>query len=198
MKPKHIIFDLYGTLIDSNARLLAVERGDLLQWGKKRWMCHNKKEDEYFSEYCEQHGGDPKELAESFREMESSTAFFPDILDLIQELQEAGYGLHVLSNCGRSIEGFVEDHQEIFDLFDTLNFSYELGHTKPDPLAFKKVLTRINAQPEECVMIGDSQQSDVQGAKNVGMKAFFFDGRHMPAKELRERLREAEILQQKQ
>lgn len=191
---KHIIFDLYGTLIDSNPRLLSTKRSELMQWGKKRWMCHNKNEDEYFSDYCEQHGGDPEELKESFHEMEDSTAFFPDILDLVQEIKEAGYGLHVLSNCGRSIQGFVRDHEEVFDVFDTLNFSYELGYTKPQPEAFEKVLERIDAQPEECVMIGDSPRSDVEAAQQLGMQGFVFDGRHMPAKELRERLQKANIL----
>lgn len=186
---KHVVFDLYGTLIDSNPRKLAVKRGALMKWGKTRWMCHNKKESEYFSEYCKQHGGDPNELAESFREMEASTAFFADILDLVQELKEAGLGLHVLSNCGKSIEFFVDEHSDVFDLFDTLNFSYELGYTKPDPQAFKEVLARIDAQANECVMVGDNPVTDVQAARSVGMHGVVFDGRHMPVSELREQLR---------
>lgn len=192
---KHIIFDLYGTLIDADPNLLSVKRGELLRWGKKRWMCHNKNEDEYFSEYCEVHGGDPEQLAQSFEEMERSTAFFPDVLDLVQELKEAGYDLHVLSNCGRSIISFVEEHDEIFsDLFDTLNFSYELGYTKPQPEAFRKVLERIDATAQECVMIGDSPRSDVQAAKNLGMQGYVFDGRHMPVRELREALQADKLI----
>lgn len=188
MTVKHLIFDLYGTLIDADPDKLAVKRSKLMEWGKKRWMCHNKKEDEYFSEYCQLHGGDPKELSESFKEMEQSTAFFPDILDLLHHLHEQGIHMHILSNCGKSIETFVHEHQEIFDWFDTLNFSYEIGAAKPNPQAFKTVLERIDAQPEECVMIGDSHASDIQPAKELGMKTIPFDGRHIPAKELKEHI----------
>ena len=187
---KHVIFDLYGTLIDADPDKLAVKRGELMQWGKKRWMCHNKKETEYFSEYCKQHGGDPEELVESFKEMEASTAFFADILDLVQEIKEAGVGLHVLSNCGKSIESFVEEHEEVFSLFDTLNFSYELGYTKPDLQAFKTVLKRIEATPEACLMVGDSRYNDVEPARQAGLQAVYFDGRHMPVSRLREELKQ--------
>lgn len=186
----HIIFDLYGTLIDSDPNKLSVKRSKLMEWGKTRWMCHEKNEDEYFSEYCKTHGGDPKELQKTFKEMEQTTAFFPDMLDLIHSLKEQGYTLHILSNCGPGIQQFVEEHQEIFDWFETVNFSYQLGYTKPDLNAFRAVLQKIDAQPEECVMIGDSHQSDITPAKELGMQAIPYDGRHVPASELRAQLQQ--------
>lgn len=185
---KHLIFDLYGTLIDADPNKLAVKRSELLKWGKKRWMCHNKKESEYFSEYCQLHGGNLEELKESFKEMEASTAFFPDILDLLHSLHEQEYHLHILSNCGKSIEPFIEEHKEIFDWFDTLNFSYKLGVAKPNPEAFKLTLENIGAQPEECVMIGDNHHSDIQPANELGMHTIPFDGRHIPVSELKKQL----------
>jgi HAD superfamily hydrolase (TIGR01549 family) len=185
---KHLIFDLYGTLIDADPKKLAVNKAKLLEWGKTRWMCHNKKEGEYFSEYCKLNGGNPQELGESFKEMEESTAFFPDILDLLHQLTEEKYHLHILSNCGPSIQTFITEHKEIFDWFDTLNFSYELGAIKPEQEAFTTTLKRIGAQPNECVMIGDNRTSDIEPAKQLGLHTILFDGRHMQAKKLQTQL----------
>ncbi len=44
--------------------------------------------------------------------------------------------------------------------------SDDLGVNKPDKLFFDKVLSSINASPDECIIIGDSLTSDINGANN--------------------------------
>ncbi|MEM3011015.1 MAG: HAD-IA family hydrolase, partial [Candidatus Bathyarchaeia archaeon] len=51
--------------------------------------------------------------------------------------------------------------------------SAEVGWRKPHPKIFQEALRRLGAKAEETVFVGDNPIDDVQGAKNVGMKAIF-------------------------
>jgi ribonucleotide monophosphatase NagD (HAD superfamily) len=41
---------------------------------------------------------------------------------------------------------------------------------KPERLFFQELCHRLDAQPERCVLFGDNLESDIAGAKGVGMK----------------------------
>jgi ribonucleotide monophosphatase NagD (HAD superfamily) len=41
---------------------------------------------------------------------------------------------------------------------------------KPEPIFFQELCNRLQVQPEQCLLIGDNLESDVAGARNVGMK----------------------------
>ena len=41
---------------------------------------------------------------------------------------------------------------------------------KPEKLFFNELCHRLDAPPERCVLIGDNLESDIAGAKGVGMK----------------------------
>lgn len=58
---------------------------------------------------------------------------------------------------------------------DLLVVSEEVGASKPDPQIFATALARAGASAEETVMIGDSWQNDVLGARNVGIGAVWFN-----------------------
>ncbi|GAB3947708.1 HAD family hydrolase [Corynebacterium tapiri] len=46
-----------------------------------------------------------------------------------------------------------------------------LGAAKPQPQSYERAAQAMGAQPEQCVLIGDSQRNDVSGARNAGMRA---------------------------
>lgn len=60
-----------------------------------------------------------------------------------------------------------------FDAFVTVDLCLA---EKPDQKAFHYVLDKLKVQPEETIMVGDSIQFDIIGAKNVGMKAILYAG----------------------
>lgn len=159
-----------------------------MSWGEKKWMKINKKEEEFFDEYCKKTGVDKEKLTRSFRELERTTQFFQEIPELLKELYDKGYTLHILSNCGVGIQEFVRKHPETFSLFTTKNFSYELKAIKPEKEAFTKTLSNIQAKPEECIMIGDSLRDDIQGAEQVGLRTIHFQARKRPVTYLREQI----------
>ncbi len=60
--------------------------------------------------------------------------------------------------------------------------SGEVGVGKPNPAAFHEVLRRLGAEPNEAVMVGDSWERDVLGARRIGMSTVWVaGGRTLPA-----------------
>ena len=51
----------------------------------------------------------------------------------------------------------------------------ELGRKKSEPESWDAVLTRLGAQKNELVMIGDSLEQDVLGPMRVGIRAIWFN-----------------------
>jgi 4-nitrophenyl phosphatase len=41
---------------------------------------------------------------------------------------------------------------------------------KPEPIFFAELCQRLGARPERCLLIGDNLESDIAGAKNLGMQ----------------------------
>lgn len=60
-------------------------------------------------------------------------------------------------------------------IFDSLVVSGEVGFRKPSRVIYGKALSELGANPEETVMVGDTLDADILGAKDMGMKAIFID-----------------------
>lgn len=57
--------------------------------------------------------------------------------------------------------------------FKAIMISAEVGWRKPHSKIFQEALRRLEVKAEETVFVGDNPIDDIQGAKNVGMKAIF-------------------------
>ena len=100
-----------------------------------------------------------------------TTAHFsllPGAEELVRYLAEK-YPLTIVTN------GFIEVQYEKFDksglkdYFSHIVLSEEVGCQKPNPRIFEEALRMNGLQAEEVVMIGDSWNSDIQGAINAGI-----------------------------
>jgi len=60
--------------------------------------------------------------------------------------------------------------------FCTLTFSDETGAAKPLPEQFLRTLAVLEARPEQAAHVGDLPETDLTGARGVGMKAILFLG----------------------
>jgi len=60
-------------------------------------------------------------------------------------------------------------------IFDSLVVSGEVGFRKPYRIIFEQALTELGSMPESTVMVGDTLEADIVGAKNIGMKAILID-----------------------
>ena len=110
-----------------------------------------------------------EQLSEDFLNM--TTARF-SLLEGAEELVRylaAKYPLTVVTN------GFVEVQYEKFDksglrdCFAHIVLSEEVGCQKPNPRIFEEALRMNDLSAEDVVMIGDSWNSDIQGAINAGI-----------------------------
>lgn len=94
---------------------------------------------------------------------------------------------------GRAVVGIVsnnltEEQQDklrctgIDRLIDFLVTSEDAGAIKPDPAIFQEALSRAGCRAGEAVMVGDSWESDVLGARNAGIRPVWFNrtGRPCP------------------
>lgn len=60
--------------------------------------------------------------------------------------------------------------------FAGLSFSDEVGMAKPHSHIFELTVEKLDCELEEAVHIGDSEYSDIVGAKKANMKAILFTG----------------------
>jgi HAD superfamily hydrolase (TIGR01549 family) len=125
-------------------------------------------------------GGDPERAYECAVEMtrawEHSENFelYEDVLPTLAALREHGLKIGLVSNTGRDLEAFVAHHK--LDV-DVALSSRAHGKVKPDPSIFRAVLERLGVESRDAVMIGDSVEDDIEGARALGMQAFLLDRR---------------------
>lgn len=62
----------------------------------------------------------------------------------------------------------------LYNYFDEILISGDIGVYKPDPNVFHTLLNRIGVVPENAIYIGDSIKHDVAGANSAGMKSVLF------------------------
>ena len=170
-KPHNIeLWDKYGKDQVTKAFL----RVDRFLWP----LLHGSKVPPRIQSYTLQHNPTPhyttlvalaEQLSEDFLHL--TTAHFsllPGAEELVRYLA-AKYPLTVVTN------GFVEVQYEKFDksglrdCFAHIVLSEEVGCQKPNPRIFEEALRMNGLQAEEVVMIGDSWNSDIQGAINAGI-----------------------------
>jgi putative hydrolase of the HAD superfamily len=159
------------------------ETGDFLQttWGKKRDMPVRDQvlfmlssfDDKLASKLAE------KELAEIERIYAESILDNPPMLlpganDLLTSVREKGFRIGLISNTGRtpgSVLRVVMSRMGILEYFATTTFSNETLVRKPSDGIFRVTLDRLKVLPMAAVHIGDDAESDVAGAKKIGMRA---------------------------
>lgn len=101
-------------------------------------------------------------------------ALFDEVLPVFRSLEKRGMIIAVLSNIRKN----MDDISEKLGLAPYLNFcitSAEVGAEKPHAPIFQAALARAQVKPEEAIHVGDQYQSDVVGAKSVGIIPVFLD-----------------------
>jgi len=97
---------------------------------------------------------------------------FDDVLPALAELRAHRLKIGLVSNTGRNLDEFVAHHG--LDV-DAAVSSGAHGKTKPHPTIFQAALERLDVEPADAAMVGDSIEDDVEGAKAVGMRGILLD-----------------------
>jgi HAD superfamily hydrolase (TIGR01549 family) len=116
---------------------------------------------------------------------------YEDALPVLEELRGHGLRLGLVSNTGRDLDEFVAHHR--LDV-DAVLGSRAFGRTKPHPTIFQEALKRLDVEPTEAAMIGDSPEDDVEGAHAAGIRKAFLLDRENRYPEIADRLPDLFVL----
>ena len=105
---------------------------------------------------------------EAFIEDSRVEEYAPDLLSNLRQR----YKLGVVSNFAYALgPKRILQHHGLARFFDAILASGELGVRKPHPRIFEQMLSRLSVKANETIFVGDSLKADINGAKNVGMRA---------------------------
>lgn len=110
----------------------------------------------------------PEELNKAYMHaLANYGIYLPGAKQFMESLHElSDIGVYIITNGTSYTAHNRMKVSGLNDLIDGTFVSDNLGVNKPDKLYFDKVLSSLNATPEECLVIGDSLTSDIKGANN--------------------------------
>jgi phosphoglycolate phosphatase len=176
-----LIFDLDGTLIDSkqdlilsvNAMLSELGREELAEETISGYIGHGapqlvaralgdgcteeerQRALQFFLSYYEMHKMD-------------TTCAYPGVAETLEKL--ADMPMAVLTNKPVRISVRILDAMGLSKYFRAIYGGNSFKTKKPDPLGARTILRELRAEPQEALLVGDSEV-DVQTARNAGTLA---------------------------
>ena len=184
---KAVIFDLDGTLYDKSGLARRLVMSQFLKGGL--WMLKREREvrKELRGRHYESEDAFYEAFFSRFPRPESARRWYfetymPDMVrilrshyrvaswveTIVEELRPHASKLVVFSDYG-----FVREKLQAIgfklDWADALFDAPALGGLKPCKESFEKICQEIDVQPSECLMVGDREDTDGDGARSVGM-----------------------------
>ncbi|GAB4381640.1 MAG: YjjG family noncanonical pyrimidine nucleotidase [Salibacteraceae bacterium] len=104
------------------------------------------------------------------------TALMPGAEETLKQLS-GQYTLHIITNGFEEIQHIKLRNSGIIDYFDKVVTSESAGASKPNRRIFDYAAKLLNAHPRELLMVGDSIETDVQGAMKCGWRAVLYSPR---------------------
>lgn len=98
---------------------------------------------------------------------------YPGVADALRTLREHGCRLWLLTNAQRVFTEYELRMLGLDVLFDGIYISSDYGCRKPDPLFFRALLDGQGLDPARCLMIGNDRDTDIAGAKSVGLASLY-------------------------
>jgi 2-haloacid dehalogenase len=190
-----IVFDIGGVLIDWNPRYLY------------RKIFSDSEEMEFFlREVCSPEWNAQADAGKSYHDAineliplypqyeecirlylerweEMVGGIYPQVVNILEDLQDAGYPLAALSNWPADTFPIVQAKYEFLDWFDPLLISGRIGYKKPDPEFFDILLCKIDRDPAECIFIDDTVDN-IKIANELGISTIHFQSAQQLAAEL--------------
>ena len=174
-----LIFDLDGTLIDSNGIWVEVDKTFLSRrnapytpeyyQGVAHTILQNcavfTKEYLHLEESCEEIIAEWMELA---KDAYRSVPLKPYVREYLERCRSAGHRMAIFTAC-------VPEHcrtalacHRLEPYFERIIYAQELGVDKKSPEIFRKAAALLGVRPKDCVLFDDSL-SACRGAKAAGM-----------------------------
>lgn len=116
-----------------------------------------------------------KNLSDDFLERTTrKTRLIHGAMDLLDYLKPR-YRMHILSNGFREVQYKKIENSGLLPYFDKIILSEDAGINKPHPDIFTYALVNTNARRNQTVMIGDSWDADIVGARDSRIAQIWFN-----------------------
>ncbi|MRT94528.1 YjjG family noncanonical pyrimidine nucleotidase [Ancylomarina sp. 16SWW S1-10-2] len=117
-----------------------------------------------------------KEIAQEFLDLSPlQTEIFPNTHSCLDYLKSKAYKLHIITNGFNEVQGRKLQNSKLDSYFTKVITSEDAGANKPHAQIFEFALNQTGAKPDECIMIGDDLNTDIKGARNMGMDSIYFN-----------------------
>ena len=98
-----------------------------------------------------------------------------ETLIVLRRLQGEGYRMAVISNAADSANVHRQiEKARLAEFLEQVLISNDLDMRKPDPRIFYRMLGVMNTDPDRVVMVGDTLDADIIGARNSGISSVWF------------------------
>lgn len=191
MKYTAVIFDLFGTLVNSTsieehegvmaeiASVLSVPADDFgrlwLDTSYERVTGTFQSNEANIEYVCRRLGVPPVNtqtrlateiIADSTtRLMKNLRA---DAIEVLSQLKSEGYKTGLISDCSPAVP-LTWKETPLSPLIDVAVFSCSVGLQKPDLRIYQLATQQLAVEPEHCLYVGDGSSQELTGASQVGM-----------------------------
>lgn len=181
MRHRAVLFDLDGTLIDSEKNYAVSDRRFLAEYGielteELQSQMIGIGSAEMLAWLRERHGiTEPIETLldrknELYLELaRRNTEVFPEMLSVLEELSRRNVPMAVASGSSRSVVIELLGRLGLDRFFGAVLSSEEVPRGKPHPDVFLETARRLGAEPSRCLVVEDSQHG-VEAALGAGME----------------------------
>ncbi len=180
LKPRAVIFDLDGTLLDTFPAIVAAWNAAMepllgRTFEPQEVVAHFGPPDEGML-----YGAFPKDLSEqgqkeaieryfrAYRRAHEGMTPFAGVETLLNFLEEKGLPLGIMTGKGRRACDETLDFFGWTKRFKSIVTGDEIDHPKPNPDGVLRVASELGINPQQCVFVGDSP-ADIGAAENAGM-----------------------------
>lgn len=193
MKYRSVIFDLFGTLVESfsakaseicitgMAAALGVPRDDFAYlWNRDTWVGRATgrftgvpSAVRYICDVMKVDVSEARVRAAADVRIEFARASLrpkPDALDTLARLRSMGLSVALISDCSMEVPSLWPS-TPLAPLVDVTVFSCTAGMLKPDPRIYRAACAQLAVRPQECLYVGDGNSHELTGAVAVGMGA---------------------------
>lgn len=98
---------------------------------------------------------------------------YPGALEALARLREKGLRLWLLSNAQRVFTAYELRHLGLGEQLDAIFISSDYGCRKPDARFYQALVEEKGLDVNQCLMIGNDRETDIAGAKALGMATLY-------------------------
>jgi putative hydrolase of the HAD superfamily len=95
-------------------------------------------------------------------------------IEILDYLKSEGYHLHIITNGLSEVQQRKVRNSDLSPYFERIFASEDIHAPKPDKRIFQYALMNCNAKKSKSLIIGDNWETDIVGARQMGIDHIFF------------------------